>query len=96
MQDNPTRYERKQTIAMKISFRFRSKWGHSSMIAVTKPSMVQNCESRPMRRIMKKNKQAHKGDPGSWRTAEGYAKKASPGPETSIVVENLHSEVAST
>lgn len=87
MQDNPTRYDKKQTTAMNNSFLLRNKWGHSSMMAVTKPSMVQNCESKPISRIMKKNKQAHSGDPGNCKTAEGYAKKARPGPVH--VMENL-------
>lgn len=81
IQDKPTIYERAHTIAMKISFLRLRRCGHSSIIAVTNPSMVQNCESRPISRIMKKNKHDHNGEPGSCSTAEGYAKKARPGPE---------------
>lgn len=65
MHDNPTKYDRKHTIAMNISFRFLSSPGHSSTIAVINPSMVQNWESRPISNIMRKNKQAQRGEPGS-------------------------------
>lgn len=71
MHDNPTRYERAQTTAINSSFLRLNSDGHSSIIAVTNPSMVQNWESKPIRRIMKKNKQAQSGDPGSCSTAEG-------------------------
>jgi len=39
-------YDKTHTIAMKNSLRLRSRWGHSSTIAVIKPSMVQNCEQK--------------------------------------------------
>lgn len=33
---------------------------------------------------MKKNRHDHRGAPGNWSTAEGYARKAKPGPESNI------------
>lgn len=65
---------------MKISFLLRKSNGHSSTIAVMKPSIVQNCESRPISSNIKKKRHAHIGAPGICSTAEGYAKKANPGP----------------
>ena len=40
-------------------------------MAVMKPSMVQNWESRPRKRSMKKKQQDQKGESGIWRTALG-------------------------
>lgn len=71
----------KQVIAMKISFLFLNNTGHSSITAVMKPSIVQNWLSRPMRRSMKKKRHDQSGAPGSWSTADGYARKARPGPK---------------
>lgn len=78
--DKPITYDSPQTTAMNTSFLFRNKWGHSSTTAVTKPSIVQNWESRPISKIIKKNKHAHRGEPGNCNTAEGYARNAKPGP----------------
>lgn len=80
IQDSPTKYEIIQVIAIKISFLRRSSFGHSSITAVMNPSIVQNWLSRPMRSSMKKNRQDQSGAPGSCSTAEGYARKARPGP----------------
>lgn len=65
MQDNPTKYDRTQTMAINISFLFRKSPGHSSTTAVMKPSIVQNCESSPISNIIRKNKHAQSGDPGN-------------------------------
>lgn len=63
-----------------ISFRLLNNCGHSSTMAVIKPSIVQNWESRPISSNMKKKRHAHNGAPGICSTADGYAKKARPGP----------------
>jgi len=46
MQERPTMYDKMHTNAMKSSLRFRSRWGHSSTMAVINPSMVQNYEQK--------------------------------------------------
>ena len=40
-------------------------------MAVMKPSMVQNWESRPRNMSMKKKRQLQRGERGIWRTALG-------------------------
>lgn len=55
--------------------------GHSSTIAVIKPSTVQNCESKPINRIIKKNRNDHNGEIGNCDMAFGYATNARPGPD---------------
>jgi hypothetical protein len=61
----------KQMTAMKASFRRRRRCGHSSTMAVMKPSSVQNWESSPMKRSMMKKRQDQREGSGSWRIADG-------------------------
>ena len=64
-------YDSTHTARMNSSFRFLRYWGNSSTMAVMKPSMVQNWESRPRKSNMKKKQQDQKGEKGIWRTALG-------------------------
>ena len=73
MQHGKNIYFTRVIVAKEIKKRFT--------IAVMKPSIVQNCESSPIRSNIRKKRQAQIGAPGSWSIAEGYARKANPGPE---------------
>lgn len=64
-------YDSTHTAKMNSSFLFLRYWGNSSTMAVMKPSMVQNWESRPRKSSMKKKQQDQKGEKGIWRTALG-------------------------
>lgn len=93
----PIAYDTRQIMKMNSSLRGRKVLGYSSTTAVMKPSKVQNCESKPNMTIIRKNNTDHSGDTGNCRTADGYARKARPGPDVAtssicLPYENIENE----
>lgn len=77
----PSKKQRKQRNAIKISLRLFSTLGYSSTRPVTTASNMANCVSSPRVSNMKKNRTAQNGEMGIWAMPSGYTTKARPGPE---------------
>ena len=78
-----------QVMANTSDFLWRNFSGQVSTIVVTTVSISVNCVPKPRVKSMKKKRNAHNGDIGSFETASGYATNASPAPNQEIIAQNI-------